>query len=191
MRRPDRRKAACRQAGFSLIEVLAALIIVSLGMLGVIEAVTQTAGNTAYLRDKTIAHWIAMNRLTEMRLAQQAPSTGKTSDEVEMAQRRWRWTAEVSQTQLESMRRIDVRVRREEDDDDYSLATVTGFFGSAIAPAGTTVVQWDGSGGGLAPGGDGSRRPDRPDRDAPADNENPPNNGEGDSPNPSAGEIIQ
>jgi len=47
--------------GFTLIEVLAALVIVALGMLGVIQAVTQTARNGTYLREKTFAHWIALN----------------------------------------------------------------------------------------------------------------------------------
>lgn len=139
----------CR--GFSLIEVLAALVVVSLGMLGVIEAVSQTANNTAYLRDKTLAHWVAMNRLTEMRLEAQTPRIAKSSDELEMAGRRWRWTAEVTQTPLESMRRIDVKVRLADGDDGSSLASVTGFYGTAIAAPGTTVVMWqgnvDGSGG--------------------------------------------
>jgi type II secretion system protein I len=57
----DRRRAT----GFTLIEVLAALVIVALGMLGVIEAVTQTARNGTYMREKTLAHWIAMNVITE------------------------------------------------------------------------------------------------------------------------------
>ena len=54
-----------RARGFTLIEVLAALVIVALGMLGVIQAVTQTARNGTYLREKTLAHWIAMNLITE------------------------------------------------------------------------------------------------------------------------------
>ena len=98
------------QRGFTLIEVLAALVIVSLGMLGVIQAVSQTASNSVYLRDKTLAHWIAMNRLTEVRLAQTAPSVDKTSDELDYAGRRWRWTMDVQDTGITSMRRIDVRV---------------------------------------------------------------------------------
>lgn len=130
--------------GFSLIEVLAALIVVALGLLGVIEAVSQTASNSSYLRDKSIAHWIAMNRLTEIRLEQQAPKIAKTSDEIEMAGRRWRWTVEVIQSQQESMRRIDVKVRTAEAKDGTSLAAVTGFYGSAIAPPGRTLVSWEG-----------------------------------------------
>ena len=134
--------------GFSLIEVLAALVVVSLGMLGVIEAVSQTASNTAYLRDKTLAHWVAMNRLTELRLEAQTPRIAKSSDELEMAGRRWRWTVEVTQTPVESMRRIDVSVRLADGDDESSLASVSGFYGTAIAAPGTTVVLWQGNAGG-------------------------------------------
>lgn len=139
--------------GFSLIEVLAALVVVSLGMLGVIEAVSQTANNTAYLRDKTLAHWVAMNRLTEMRLEAQTPRIAKSSDELEMAGRRWRWTTEVTQTPLQSMRRIDIKVRLADADEESSLASVTGFYGTAIAAPGTTVLMWQGNAGGLDGGG--------------------------------------
>lgn len=143
--------------GFTLIEVLAALIIVSLGMLGVITAIGQTASNTTYLREKTVAHWVAMNRLTEARLQRAPPKVDKTSDEVEMAGRRWRWTMEVTQTPVESIRRIDVRVRPVGADEDSSMAFVSGFYGAAIAPPGTTQYSWEGdrSGGGGAerPGG--------------------------------------
>ena len=59
--------------GFTLIEVVVALIVVSLGMLAVIETVGSTARNSSYLRDKTIAHWVAMNKLTEVRLLPNAP----------------------------------------------------------------------------------------------------------------------
>jgi general secretion pathway protein I len=140
--RPDPRRWA--QSGFTLIEVLAALVIVSLGMLGVIQAVSQTASNSVYLRDKTLAHWIAMNRLTELRLAQAAPALSKTSDELDFAGRRWRWTTEVQETAVESMRRIDVRVALADAGDDGSaLAMVTGFYGDAIAKPGTVIVNWD------------------------------------------------
>jgi general secretion pathway protein I len=147
--------------GFTLIEVLAALVIVSLGMLGVITAVGQTASNTTYLRDKSLAHWVAMNRLTEARLQRTVPAIDKTSDEVEMAGRRWRWTMEVTQTPVESIRRIDVSVRPIEADEKSSMASVTGFYGSAISPPGTITIDWDGriSGGSTRPPGGGEETP--------------------------------
>jgi general secretion pathway protein I len=153
--------------GFTLIEVLAALIIVSLGMLGVITAVSQTASNTTYLRDKSIAHWVAMNRLTEARIQRNAPAIDKTSDEVEMAGRRWRWTMEVAQTPVESIRRIDVSVRPSGADEDSSMAFVSGFYGTAIAPPGTVDYLWEGT----QPGGAG--RP-RDDEESPPGEEPPP-----------------
>ena len=122
--------------GFTLIEVIVALVVVSLGMLGVIQAVSQTAGNSGYLRDKTLAHWIGMNRLTEVRLQKTAPSVDKSSDEVEMAGRRWKWTMNVTQTQVETIRRIDISVRPADADEDSSLASVSGFYGTAVAPPG-------------------------------------------------------
>jgi general secretion pathway protein I len=134
-----------RAQGFTLIEVMAALVIVSLGMLAVIQAVSETANNGAYLRDKSVAHWVAMNRITEFRLAQQPPAVGESSGEVEMAGRRWRWNAEISQTALPSMKRIDVAVSAIESgaESPNRLASVTGFFGEKIAPAGSMPVSFD------------------------------------------------
>ncbi|HEY4368553.1 MAG TPA: type II secretion system minor pseudopilin GspI [Steroidobacteraceae bacterium] len=142
---PTRAPTARGVRGFTLIEVLAALIIVSLGMLGVIEAVSQTARNSTYLRDKTLAHWVAMNRLTQARLEPQPPKIDKSSDEVEMADRRWRWTMEVTQSPLPSVRRIDISVRAAEAKDGTSIASVSGFYGTAIAPPGTVPLMWQGT----------------------------------------------
>ena len=127
-------------------------------MLGVIEAVSQTARNSSYLRDKTIAHWIAMNRLTEVRLEQQPPKLDKSSDEVEMADRRWRWTMVVTQSPLPSVRRIDISVRPAEAKEDSSMASVSGFYGTAVAPPGTIVLVWQGSPEGANQGGENNQK---------------------------------
>jgi general secretion pathway protein I len=144
LRAESRLRAAAKISGFTLIEVLAALVIVSLGMLGVIEAVTQQARNGAYLREKTLAHWVAMNVVTEQRLQAAPPPVAESSDEVEFAGRRWHWTMSVSQTQVEGLRRMDVSVRPADSADGVKLATVSGFYGSAIAPAGGGAVAWGG-----------------------------------------------
>ena len=59
MRLPPCPARRAPQRGFTLIEVLAALVIVALGMIAAIQAVTQAARNGTYLREKTLAHWIA------------------------------------------------------------------------------------------------------------------------------------
>ncbi|HQR48178.1 MAG TPA: type II secretion system minor pseudopilin GspI [Steroidobacteraceae bacterium] len=144
------RQASGHAAGFTLIEVLAALVIVALGMLGAIEAVTQNARNGTYLRDKTLAHWVAMNVITEQRLQQAAPPVAESSDDVEFAGQRWHWTLKVSQTQVQSMRRLDVTVRPADAPDSTALASVAGFYGTAISPTPTGTLPWSG-----VPGGDG------------------------------------
>jgi general secretion pathway protein I len=170
-------RAAQRTAlGFTLIEVIVALVIIGLGMLGAIQAVSQTAGNSGYLRDKTIAHWVAMNRLTEIRLQKTAPGIDKTSDEVEMAGRRWKWTMNVTQTPVETIRRIDISVRPSEAKEGASLASVSGFYGTAVAPPGSALISWQG----VADGG-----PQRQ-GDQDEDQQPPPKNqpGEEDPPEP-------
>jgi len=148
------RPPRARTRGFTLIEVLAALVIVALGMLGVIQAVTQTARNGTYLREKTLAHWIAMNVITEQRLLATPPEVAETSDQVEFAGQRWRWTMEVTQTQVESLRRMDVAVRFADRPEGQALVTVTGFYGTAIGAAGGGSLPWADAAGAGAAGGD-------------------------------------
>jgi len=181
----DRRRARRhRTRGFTLIEVLAALVIVALGMLGVIQAVTQTARNGSYLREKTLAHWIAMNVITERRLLPVPPEVAETSDDVEFAGQRWRWTMNVTQTEVESLRRMDVAVRYADRPEGEALITVTGFYGTAIGAVGGSVLPWANGqpatdrGDGDGQDGDGDREPDagnepptRPDPDASPDEE--------------------
>ncbi len=147
-----------RTAGFTLIEVLAALVIVALGMMGAIEAVSQSARNGAYLREKTLAHWIAMNVITERRLQASPPDVTESAGDVDFAGARWHWTMEVTQTQVQSMRRMDVSVRLATASDDTSLARVSGFYGAAIGAAGGGLITW-GAGGG-AGGQDGNGEED-------------------------------
>lgn len=168
-------------SGFTLIEVLAALVIVALGMLGAITAVNQSTRNGTYLREKTLAHWVAMNLITERRLQPSPPDVAETSGEVEFANARWRWTLRVTQTEVRSLRRMDVSVALATAPENSSLATLSGFYGTALSTASGASVSWAGTGspgsGGDEEGGDdeaddgGRPRADRPVPDEPPDEE--------------------
>jgi general secretion pathway protein I len=146
---PGRRAPA---RGFTLIEVLAALVIVALGMIAAIQAVTQSARNGTYLREKTLAHWIGMNVITDRRLQGEPPDVAESTGRVEFAGEFWQWTMKVTQTQVDSLRRMDVAVRRADAPEDSVLASVSGFYGKAIGRSSGAGVQWNGAG---APGGSG------------------------------------
>jgi general secretion pathway protein I len=153
-----------RTGGFTLIEVLVALVVVAVSMTAAILAVSERTRDGTYLREKTLAHWIALNVITERRLQAEPPSVGKTSDEVEFAGRRWRWTLVVDRTAIDTMRRLDVSVRAGDAPEESSLASVTGFYGTAIVPPGTSAVRWEvGPQAGQLPDGDGTGGDDETD----------------------------
>jgi general secretion pathway protein I len=113
-----------RLGGFTLVEVLVALAIVALGLIGVFAQVSQSATSANRLRDKTLADWVALNTLTDLRLSGVFPKVGTTSDDVDMADTKWHWEMKVSET--EGLRRADVTVSLAETP-DRPLAIASGF----------------------------------------------------------------
>lgn len=96
--------------GFTLIEVLVALAVLAFAMAAIVRSTSTAAGNAAHLRDRTLAQWVAINKVTELQLDPEWPAVGVNSGNYEMAGRDWRWEAKVSGTDDETVRRLDVTV---------------------------------------------------------------------------------
>jgi general secretion pathway protein I len=130
--------------GFTLIEVLVALAIVAFGLIAVFGQLNQTVTAASYLRNKTLAHWVAMNRLAELRLSGTFPGASTSSDDVEMANTTWHYEETFSETEDAGVRRVDLTVSHS-DDPDRPLATAVGFLVSRppVSSAGTgwTIID--------------------------------------------------
>jgi general secretion pathway protein I len=117
--------------GFTLIEVLVALAIVAFGLVAVFGQMNQAATAAGRLREKTLAEWIAVNQVTELRLSGQYPPVGTRSDDLEMANTRWHYEIKISETEGDYLRRADVTVSYA-DRKERPVATVTGFIGRPV-----------------------------------------------------------
>jgi general secretion pathway protein I len=125
-------------SGFTLIEVLVALAIVAIGMAAVLEALTSSANTAIYLQDKTLAEWVALNRIETVRLTGTIPTAGTSNDTIDYAGQSWEWQQKVTDTQIQGMVQIEVDVRpanSQAGDNRGWYASATGFMGNAVAPA--------------------------------------------------------
>ena len=81
--------------GFTLLEVLIALAIVAMSVGALLGTVTSSASNVIYLKDKTLAEWVALNRLAELRIDKNMPDVGKRKGNSVLGGMRWEWEEEV------------------------------------------------------------------------------------------------
>ena len=114
--------------GFTLLEVLIALAVLALSMGAVIEATSDYTGNQSYLRDRTLAMWVARNVLVRFQVEGEWLSVGERKGTEEMGNQEWRWMTRISQTEEAELRRLDVEVYPvDSDDDENPVSVLSGF----------------------------------------------------------------
>lgn len=117
-----------KNKGFTLIEVMVALVIVAVAVGALISASASFTSNTAHLRDRTFARWVAANRLAEMRAMREWPDLGKSEGESEFARQTWFWRVTTEAVQDAALRQIEIQVRLKADNQS-ALFTLTSFLG--------------------------------------------------------------
>ncbi|MBF0628733.1 MAG: type II secretion system minor pseudopilin GspI [Magnetococcales bacterium] len=116
-----------RAGGFTLLETVAALAVLALALAASLRVSSEHIRNAAYLRDRTLAHWVALNQATERRVRREWPDPGSFRGTESMAEREWYWTVLVSTTPEPQVRRLEILVRADASETTQPLARLEAF----------------------------------------------------------------
>ena len=118
---------------------MVAMAIAALGLAAVAASVSQMIDAGTAMQQRTYASWIALNKITEMRLENIIPDVSESSGDTIYANREWTWQARISETGVENLFRVDVQVGLAGGDEN--VRTVTGFIGEPGVP-GQANLTW-------------------------------------------------
>jgi general secretion pathway protein I len=124
-------RAPCR--GFTLIEILVALAIIAVALAAGLRALAQATDGAVALKQRTLALWVAQNRVAAATLEAPWPVPGERTGRAQQAGVPFVFRETISTTPNRAFRKIDVVVAAPEAP-DYALARLTGFIGN---PAGS------------------------------------------------------
>jgi general secretion pathway protein I len=115
--------------GFTLLEVMIALTVFAAIAVVISGTTSQSTDTILQLENKTIASWVAENRIAALRTVTPAPEVGDADDDTDMANRHWRLHTKIEKTQFPGVVRVTVSVA-EDSMPDYYLVNLTTILGN-------------------------------------------------------------
>jgi len=97
------------------------------------RAVAQATDGATLLKQRTLALWVAQNRLAAAQAAVPWPGLGNRSGDAVQAGTRFEWRENVTGTPNPSFRKIEITVA-DPDVPDYALARISGYIGTPPQP---------------------------------------------------------
>lgn len=119
-------KRAASRPGFTLVEVLVALAVLSLALIAALRAANVGVANSMEIRDRLLAGWVAENRLAEHRARRDWVPVGVYQGVAVQGGKSFRWEEKVTSTQNTQFLRVEVRVYHAEQPDN-ALGVMSGF----------------------------------------------------------------
>ena len=120
--------------GFTLVEVMVALMVIAIALPALTMALSQQVDGTAYLRDKSMAQWVASNKMSETRIRlarRDVLQRGERSGVETMGERDWYWWTRTESTEVEDFYRIQIDVAAGEADQATPLYSLVGFLAAS------------------------------------------------------------
>lgn len=96
--------------GFTLIEMLVALAVVSIALAAISSNFINYVDTTARLKDHTIARWIAENELVKTRIETPWPALGTRHGTVRFAGGNWNWEKVTRPSADRDFRQVEIQV---------------------------------------------------------------------------------
>ena len=121
--------------GFTLIEMLLAIVIIGVVGTTVATATASVANQMYALERRTVANWVASNQLTRLHLVQeqqlgQPISKGKKTLRFYMGNRQWLVEQQISETETPWLSRVEIDVYELQDGERVGpLDHTTAFIG--------------------------------------------------------------
>ena len=129
-----------KNSGFTLIEVVIATFIVGIALIAIVGTIQSITAQTSRVQETFIANLIAKNTMTELQLSPIWAEIGEQSENVEMANLSWFKDIEVLETEVETLRRVEISVGIV-DDRRRQSSFLVGFI-SQTPQLGQRPVQW-------------------------------------------------
>ena len=111
--------------GFTLLEVLVALVVVAVALGALARSAAQALDTQAALEERTFALWVADAVLADIRL-DQVSAPGRFQGQRRMGERDWSWQALIQPAPGNELIRVDVAVYSESRA-EQPILTHTGF----------------------------------------------------------------
>lgn len=111
------RRTSHNDSGFSLIEVLAAMVIFTVAILGLSHAGTESVRGVGAIEAKTLGSIIADNQLTLARY--QRIEVGTERGEAEQLGRTFNWVLDTQETSIDGFFQLTIQVQNPSDDTVY------------------------------------------------------------------------
>ncbi len=108
-----------------------ALAITAVGLMAAYRAAGLATQEHGWLRHRTLAAWVAQNRLAEVQLSP-AAALAQPSGQAAQAGENFRWVQRVENTFSPRFRRVEITVTRAEDA-SYAIATAVGYVDTRVA----------------------------------------------------------